>query len=70
MKYSKTTTEKSDLTLNSFPHRYFKKQLPKISEKVVPTHYLEIRQLYQGRMDELLLPEQWAYVPNKTHKRS
>ena len=71
MKYSKTTTHKDELTLkSSFPHRYYKKELPKISQKIVPVHLMEIKQMYQGKINDLLILDQWAYVPIQTHKKS
>lgn len=71
MKYSKTTTDRKKLTFsNPFPHRTLKKSLPKIRDKVIPTHIYELQRIYHGEMDEIFMMDQWAYIPIKAHKRT
>jgi hypothetical protein len=71
MKYSKTTTDKAQITYSSpFPHRTLKKSLPKIHEKTIPIHFYEDYRQYQGEVNEIFMMDQWAYVPIKPHKRS
>jgi hypothetical protein len=71
MKYSKTTTDKAELTFsNHFPHRTIKRSLPKIRDKVIPTHIYELRRIYHGEMDDIFMMDQWAYIPIKAHKRT
>lgn len=53
-----------------YPHRWNKKELPKISEKAIPTRFVEFKRCYQGDLDELVSLDRWAYVPMKAHKKS
>lgn len=39
-----------------FPHKKIKKELPKISEKSIPTHFIAINRSYEGDINEITLP--------------